>query len=874
MPTNTTLMSFTGAQCALNMTAVRSAALHASDRTAVKTNVMAAAAAAAATAGSFQQPPVAVSVRPGRRAAAPPANLRNQYLNSLSVELDTTASGRTGLQEGDHRREQEVLLLSQLYSMASATSCTDPVSGPSLTGPIHWVPCHARTAGHRVTPRSAKRRRSSSSSLSITNFWTAAASGASVTTIHAGLQAVSNPKAWRPACGSGTGDRALRDSAQPQPASAAHSNRVQSLTHNTSSHDTAKPAIPNASALLRQQLQQQSGSHTPTRSYDSYASTHNSLEPSGVFNSSSYELPGGRQTAANNSGGMPDASNYGLGSWHASQAPAGSPMMCTPPRSPHIMGYTSPRGTGQQQHYHDRPNSMGSSHSGGSGMGGGPAVYDMKSLTSAISMVPSGTGDIRRIFQSATFGPRLPGLTKLVSQLTREGHWSKGLEVFDSLDVIGLRPDTTITNAAISACDKGGQWEKGMQIFTHMAEWGLSRDAITYSAAISALSKGRQWSLAIDVFNHMCDCGVDCDAVTCCSLITALDKGGQWQLAEQVFMQMYAEHPQFKVLLQCMGEEPGAGSTAAAPTTVAQLMSSDPGGRGGMNLAVGGNTDPLGAPSRPTQSAIAAAAAYAASAAAAADLSSSGSGSPWYGPPASPAGTSPTGPLPPLDAAQLKGLSLVGGDEVIEKVKGQWLPAHGSGTATQLSGSGSGSGIVSQPSGFGSGTGNAPAGTEAWGSASGEGGVGGVKAREGEGQLQALQRLQQQLHLADAAAASVAATSGAGGSVHGGGVLPLIRSPSMSGPNAGRDPAEVLMAQASMAGMLSPGGGSRSMWPASGSDLPASFLMDSQQQQQHQQQQQQQQQMGGGGMAGGGGPSAWLHGSREHEHLLILCSAR
>lgn len=56
------------------------------------------------------------------------------------------------------------------------------------------------------------------------------------------------------------------------------------------------------------------------------------------------------------------------------------------------------------------------------------------------------------------------GLTKLVSQLTREGHWSKGLEVFDSLDVIGLRPDTTITNAAISACDKGGQWEKGMQV--------------------------------------------------------------------------------------------------------------------------------------------------------------------------------------------------------------------------------------------------------------------------------------------------------------------------------------------------------------------------------------------------------------------------
>lgn len=215
-----------------------------------------------------------------------------------------------------------------------------------------------------------------------------------------------------------------------------------------------------------------------------------------------------------------------------------------------------------------------------------------------------------------------------------------------------------------------------------------------------------------------------------------------------------------------------------------------------MNLAVGGNTsspmastDPLGTPSRATQ--FAAAAAYAASATAAADLSSSGSGSPWYGPPASPAGTSPTGSLPPLDAAQLKGLSLVEGDEVIEKVKGQWLPAHGSGTSIQLSGSGSGSGIVPQLSGFGIGAGNAPAGMEAWGNAAGEGGG---KAGEGEGQLQALQRLQQQLQLADAAAASAAAAS-AGGSVHGGGVLPLIRSPSMSGPNAGRDPTEVLMAQ-------------------------------------------------------------------------------
>ncbi len=65
---------------------------------------------------------------------------------------------------------------------------------------------------------------------------------------------------------------------------------------------------------------------------------------------------------------------------------------------------------------------------------------------------------------SHTVNPRAVGLTKLVSQLTREGQWSKGLEVFDALDAVGLLPDTTITNAAISACDKGGQWEKALQV--------------------------------------------------------------------------------------------------------------------------------------------------------------------------------------------------------------------------------------------------------------------------------------------------------------------------------------------------------------------------------------------------------------------------
>lgn len=49
------------------------------------------------------------------------------------------------------------------------------------------------------------------------------------------------------------------------------------------------------------------------------------------------------------------------------------------------------------------------------------------------------------------------------------------MQVYEALDTIGLLPDTTITNAAISACDKGGQWEKAMQLFNAMDERGMKR---------------------------------------------------------------------------------------------------------------------------------------------------------------------------------------------------------------------------------------------------------------------------------------------------------------------------------------------------------------------------------------------------------------
>ena len=45
----------------------------------------------------------------------------------------------------------------------------------------------------------------------------------------------------------------------------------------------------------------------------------------------------------------------------------------------------------------------------------------------------------------------------MVSKLSKEGSFRKGLEVFQALPELGIPPDTAITNSAISACDKGAR---------------------------------------------------------------------------------------------------------------------------------------------------------------------------------------------------------------------------------------------------------------------------------------------------------------------------------------------------------------------------------------------------------------------------------
>ncbi len=198
----------------------------------------------------------------------------------------------------------------------------------------------------------------------------------------------------------------------------------------------------------------------------------------------------------------------------------------------------------------------------------------MRQLTRALSEAREGAGQVRDALLSASFRPRLPGLTKIVSKLSKEGSWRKALEVYEVVDELGLRPDTALTNSAISACDKGGRWQKAMEIFDRMEPLGLHRDAITYSATISALAKGKQWHAALQIFDHMQLHGVEADVVTCCSLINALERGGQWQLAEKLFLEMCTVQEEQEQLAALARAAPNVPPGLGLATTVPSLARS------------------------------------------------------------------------------------------------------------------------------------------------------------------------------------------------------------------------------------------------------------------------------------------------------------
>ncbi len=316
-----------------------------------------------------------------------------------------------------------------------------------------------------------------------------------------------------------------------------------------------------------------------------------------------YHGPGSSSAQKGSSGGGTGGAGRqwnGHGQYHGGGGGGGHGGQSRTPNGNRRKSSNSYSGSGGKNSGNNNSNNNNSNNDGNNGSQSQHTVerrgsQDMRELTAALMQAREGTGDVTDILMCSAFRPRLPGLTKMLSKLGKDGSWKKALELFEAAVNIGMcEPDTALTNAAVSACDKGGQWAKALEYFDKFERMGIKRDAITYSATINALGKGKQWEAALKVFDHMKSSGVHADVVTCCSLINALEKSGQWEMAEALFYYMKGDPvpDHNEVVAEVGGGMGGIGSTVGTIGDSNANANADAYGNGNGNGNANSHTQP------------------------------------------------------------------------------------------------------------------------------------------------------------------------------------------------------------------------------------------------------------------------------------------
>ena len=105
------------------------------------------------------------------------------------------------------------------------------------------------------------------------------------------------------------------------------------------------------------------------------------------------------------------------------------------------------------------------------------------------------------------------------------------------MDDEGIKPNTIVYSAAISACGASGEYEAALALFERMEQLKVPRNTISYNAAIQACARGQAWRQALTLFDRMATAGVKRDHVTYNAVVRACETAGEYKLAFDLRME-------------------------------------------------------------------------------------------------------------------------------------------------------------------------------------------------------------------------------------------------------------------------------------------------------------------------------------------------
>lgn len=115
--------------------------------------------------------------------------------------------------------------------------------------------------------------------------------------------------------------------------------------------------------------------------------------------------------------------------------------------------------------------------------------------------------------------------------------WLQALALLAQMDEEGIKPNTIVYSAAISACGASGEWESALALFERMEQLRVPRNTISYNAAIQACTRGGAWQHALTLFDRMGAAGVKRDSTTYNTAVKACEKAGEYKLAFELRME-------------------------------------------------------------------------------------------------------------------------------------------------------------------------------------------------------------------------------------------------------------------------------------------------------------------------------------------------
>lgn len=95
--------------------------------------------------------------------------------------------------------------------------------------------------------------------------------------------------------------------------------------------------------------------------------------------------------------------------------------------------------------------------------------------------------------------PDLATITKLIARYAKTGNCARALAVYNSLHVLRLQPDVTVSNSALWACERAGNAGAAWTVYSAMLRWGIVPDSISYKALLTCLANTGHWRQCLKV---------------------------------------------------------------------------------------------------------------------------------------------------------------------------------------------------------------------------------------------------------------------------------------------------------------------------------------------------------------------------------------